>query len=186
MSSYLTELVTTLYKTSNIIINVNRDPISLEHTRILLSAWGFVKKLVNRAHRNVCGNSTFADMRNLLLRKCLWTEGVQHCLSRVVSSCSSCKASSTPPPNRCVSYLSLNHLLHEVGCVDQFHLDGVKLFHAMATANRYSAVFIVQSTNLAEAVLKFKSCALSQFWHPATVHADAASCKGEFAGLMKI
>lgn len=88
VSSYVsnpTEPITAPDKTSNIITDVNRFPISSEHTKHSLSSWDSVKKLVDSVNRHVCGHSTFTDMRTLLLRNGLWNDGVQHYLSRVVS-----------------------------------------------------------------------------------------------------
>ena len=131
-------------------------------------------------------NATFSDMRTLLMRNGLWTNQVQHYLVHVVSSCTSCKASATPPPNRQVSLASLNRQLNEVVCVDHFHLDDVTLFHCMDTATRFSAAYVVDSTALDEAVIGFETCWLSQFWPPDAIHADSAFCKGEFAEMLKI
>lgn len=152
----------------------------------ILTSWDSVKKVVDRVHRHVCGHATFSDMRTLLIRNRLWSNEVQHYLSQTVSECVSCKASSTPPPNRRVSLSSLNRQLNEVVCVDHFHLDGVTLFHAMDTATRFSSAYVVESTGLDQAVLAFESCWLSQFWPPTCIHADTGFCKGEFAEMTKL
>lgn len=73
-----------------------------------------------------------------------------------------------------MSLFPVNRQLNEVVCVDHFHLDDVPLFHAMDTATRYSAAYVVQSTEPEEGVLAFESCWLAQLWPPDAVHADAA------------
>lgn len=151
-----------------------------------LANWTSVKKLVDRVHRHVFRHATFSDMRTLLIRNNLWNDQVQHYLASVVTSCTSCKASSTPPPNRRVSLSSLNRQINEVVCVDHFHLDSVTLLHAMDTATRYSAAFVVESTSLHEAVLGFESCWLSPFWPTTAVHVDSAFWKGSFLDMLKL
>lgn len=139
-----------------------------------IANWPSVGKLVDSVHRHVCGHSSYADIRMLFIRNKLWSNEVQRYLSHIVSTCTSCKASSTPPPNRRVSLMSLKRQLNEVVCIDHMHLDSVTLFHAMDSAMRLSYAHVVSSAGLSEAVVAFESCWLQQFWPPSAVHADDA------------
>lgn len=56
----------------------------------------------------------------------------------------------------------------------------------METTTRYSAVQVVESKGLKEAVFAFESCWISQFWPPCSVHADSVLCKGVFADMLKM
>lgn len=165
-------------------VDINHNSLHLTPSDAV-SSWSSVKRLVDRIHKHVCGHASYSDVRTLLLRNRLWTNQVQHYLVQVFSSCTSCKASAAPPPNRRVSLTSLNRQLNEVVCVDHFHLDNVTLFHVMDTATRLSAAHVVKSTKLEEAVLAFEACWLSQFWTPMAVHGDAAFSKGAFRSMLQ-
>lgn len=59
-------------------------------------------------------------------------------------------------------------------CLDHFHVESVKLFHAMDSATHYSAALVVESTALSDAIYTFGTCLLSHFWIPDSRHADKA------------
>lgn len=85
-----------------------------------------------------------------------------------------------------MSLSALIYQLTEVLCVDYINLNGVTLFYVMDMAIRYYAPYFVQSTNLAEVLLAFESCWLSQFWSPSAVHAKTTFWKEEYDMLMTI
>ena len=128
-----------------------------------LDDWAKLKRVVDRVHKHVCGHAAFSDMRTLLVRNKLWNEHVQKYLTTIVTECSDCSKSSTPPPNRRVSLSSLDRNFNDVVCLDHFYLDEMVIFHAMDTASRFSAGHVVSSTSLEEAVYAFEISWLSQF-----------------------
>ncbi len=96
-----------------------------------LTEWKDVRRIVDRVHHHVCDHAEFSDIRTLLQRIHLWNEQVQHYLSKVVGECSSCRTTSTPPPNRRVSISSLNKSFNDIVCIDHLFLGSVTVFHVM-------------------------------------------------------
>ena len=69
--------------------------------------------------------------------------------------------------------------------VDHFYLDDLCIFHCMDYVTRFSAIHIVPSTKLADAVAGFEACWLNQFWHPNKIQGDKAFNNGEFANYLQ-
>lgn len=111
---------------------------------------------------------------------------MHHYLVRIVSSCSSSKASATLPPNFRVSIAALNRQINDVMCFEHMHLEVVRLFHEMNTATCFSAAHVLESTRLEEAVFAFESCWIFQFWLLCSVHTNSALCKGVFTDMLEL
>lgn len=90
-----------------------------------ISTWSQHKGVIYKVHRHVCNHSTFPDMITLLRRNKIWTDDAQNYLGDFIRRCTSCVASSTPPPTRKVSCSSINHSLNDVFMIDHVLLSSV-------------------------------------------------------------
>ncbi len=142
--------------------------------------WSEVVKIIDKVHKHVCGHATYTDFQLLLERNNLWNETVASYVAQTIQNCSSCKSSALPQPNRKVSISTLSKQFNEIVCIDHFFLDEICLVHCMDLVSRFSAVQAVESTNLADAVVAFEACWVSQFWYPESLHGDKAFQIGEF------
>lgn len=133
-----------------------------------------LNRIVQRVHDHVCGHASFGDMRTLLQRNKLWNADVQRLLSVLVEKCKHCIASSPPKSNRKFSISGINRGFNDVVCVDHFHLDDLRIFHAMDSYSRFSAALSVSSASLSDAIIAFESVWVSQFWPPSSVQGDLA------------
>lgn len=147
--------------------------------------WPFLRRVIDDEHKIVCGHATFSDMRILLKRNKIWNPFCQKYLSDIVLNCH-CKASSTPPPSRCVSLSSQNREFNEVDCLDHLLLDTVSILHCMDTATYFSASTVVQSTSMDEAIYAVELCRFSQFWPQSAFQVDTAFDNEKFNNFCQI
>lgn len=87
-------------------------------------------------------------MRTLHQRNKLWNDQTQSYLSNVMSNCSDCKASSTPPPNRRVLLSSLNREFNDVVCMDHMFLDKITVFRMMYVTTIYFVGYVVDNVSM--------------------------------------
>ena len=80
----------------------------ISHPENQTLTWPYIKRIVDRVHKHVCGHAAYSDIRTLLKRNNLWSSAVQHYLDRMVHKCQSCVQSSRPQPTRKVSLSSLD------------------------------------------------------------------------------
>lgn len=142
--------------------------------------WKDVKKVIDKVHKHVCGHATLTDYKLLLERNGLWNETIASYIAKTMEECTACRCTSPPMPSRKVSISSLSKSFNEVLCVDHFNLDDVLMAHFMDLISRYSAAYIVSSTNLYDAVLGFEAAWVGQFWYPDSIQADKAFQVGDF------
>ena len=142
--------------------------------------WPYVKRIVDRVHRHVCGHAAYSDIRTLLERNDMWTSSVKHYLDRIIQQCANCVKSSRPQPTRKVSLSSLNSSFNDTVYIDHMYLDDMKIFHAMDMYSRFSACVVTKSTSMTESIIAFQACWLNLHWNPRTVQADPAFKNTEF------
>ena len=152
----------------------------LTHPENQTLTWPYVKRIIDRVHKHVCGQAAYSDIRTLLDRNNMWTPAVKHYLDRVIEQCSNCIQSSRPQPTRKVSLSSLNSSFNDTVYIDHMYLDDIKIFHAMDMQSRYSACMITTSTSMKESILAFQACWLNMHWTPRVVQADPAFRNSEF------
>ena len=75
--------------------------------------WPYIKLIIDRVHKHVCGHAAYSDIRTLLTRIAMWTQTVQHYLDRVTHSCHNCVQSSRPEPTRKMSLSYLDSVFVE-------------------------------------------------------------------------
>lgn len=73
---------------------------------------------------------------------------------------------------------------NQVVCVDHFYLDEIRLMHCMDLVSRFSAIQVVDSATLADAVAAFEACLVSYFWYPESIHVDKTFAVGDFKTYM--
>ena len=146
--------------------------------------WAVLQNILDKVHRHVCGHANFTDMRLLLERNEMWSPAVQQYLTQVVDRCTSCRHTAPPEPSRKVSISSFSTAFNEVVAVDHFHLEGVRIFHCMDVATRYSIGNVCVSASLDDAAHDFHQSWLAQFWTPDAVLGDKAFAGGKFREML--
>jgi len=142
--------------------------------------WSEIKAVVDKVHKHVCGHASYTDFELLLARNGLWNDAVASYVAQCVDQCTACRSTAPPQPNRKVSISSLSKSFNDIVCIDHFYLDQIRLMHCMDLVSRYSAVHIVSTVTMGEAVQAFEACWVSQFWYPESVHGDKAFQVGDF------
>lgn len=142
--------------------------------------WSEVKKVIDKVHKHVCGHATLTDYKLLLERNHLWNDSVASYIARTMEECTGCRCTAPALPSRKVSISSLSKNFNEIVCVDHLYLEEVLMAHYMDLVSRYSAAYIVSSTQLNEAVLGFEAAWVGQFWYPDSIQVDKAFQVGEF------
>lgn len=146
--------------------------------------WAEVKRIIDRVNNHTCGHVTYSDMKSLLHRNNLWSPSAMKYLTETIKRCTICIASSVPPPSRRVAISLLKRSFNEVLCLDHFHLDVLRLLHAMDTVSRYSTCHITSTVSMTHSIVCFEASWLSQFWTPAFVHAHKAFNNEEFTSFI--
>lgn len=149
-------------------------------------SWSALRRVVDRVHSHVCGHASYSDTRTLLVRNNLWNENVQNYLSKLISECRSCVATSTPPPNRRVSLSSLIRAFNDAVCIDHFFLESVTVFLIMDVASRFSAGALVESTSMEPSIYAFELAWVAQFWPPSAVQADGSFQNDAFREFLNV
>lgn len=90
-------------------ININED---------ILQSWSQNKRIVDKVHRNTCGNSSYFDIRTILQRKKIWSDDGKHYLGDTNRKYISCIASSTQPQSRKVALGTMNRSVNDVFMID--------------------------------------------------------------------
>lgn len=117
--------------------------------------WKEMKRIVDKVHRNVCGDVSYSDFKMLLKRKNIQNDIVDHYIKEKIRNCKSCHASELPPPSRKVSISLLSTELKEVVCVDHLSLDDLCLVHFMDLSTSFSTTCIVENKSIETAMRTF-------------------------------
>ena len=125
--------------------------------------WKEIQTVVDKVHKHVCGHSNFSDLKFLLQRNSLRNDEISKYLSRVLERCGACATTSEPKQERKVTISSMSRSFNVVVCIDHLHLDGIRVFHMMDSATRYSTGAVVQSTAMPEAIMQFEAQWVSPF-----------------------
>ena len=107
--------------------------------------------------KHVCGLANYTDFQILLESNDLWNDAVASYISQLIESCTACRFTASPQPNRKVSITSLSTQFNEVLCIDHFYLDAIHLMYFKDLTTRYSAVFDVDTTKMEDAVIAFEA-----------------------------
>lgn len=162
------------------------NSLKASRSKLDVTNWPSIRRIVDRGHKHVCGHATYSDMRALSDCNKLWNNQTQHYLSQAVSNCQHCKSASTPPPNRRVSLLSLNLEFKDIVFLDHFYLNSVTVLHCMDVATSFSAGAVVTSTNLETSIYNIELLWIAQFWPSSSLQADEAFHDPIFKSFLEI
>lgn len=137
-------------------------------------SWNGTKKIIKRIHEHVCGHSNYNDIKLLLQRNKIWSDGCVKYLSQLLESCPDCRVVKAPSANRPVSLSGMSSNFNDIVCVDHQNLGDHDVFHAMDIDSRYSAGGVVESTGMEEAIQQFEICWITPFWAPEYIQGDQA------------
>lgn len=157
---------------------------TLDQATLDQKPWAWAKSIIDKVHKHVCGHANFTDFQLLLKRNDLWNEAVASYVQKLVEGCTACPFTAPPQPSRKVSISSMSTQFNQVVCVDHFYLDEIRLMHCMDLVSRFSAIQVVDSETLADAVAAFEACWMSHFWYPESIHGDKAFAVGDFKTYM--
>lgn len=85
-----------------------------------LSDWNFVKRVVGKVHKHLCGHTRFSDMRKLLIHNHLWSENMQHYLTTVFTSYKHRQDDCTSPAICRVSLSAMSREFNQLVAIDHF------------------------------------------------------------------
>ena len=153
----------------------------MSHPENQTLTWPYIKRIIDRVHKHVCGHAAYSDIRTLLKRNNMLNQTVQHYLGRVIHSFHNCVQSSSPQPTRKVSLSSLDSAFNDTVYIDHMYLDDMKVFHVMDMHSRYLSCMITRSTNMSESIVAFQCFWLNAHWTTRVVRADPAFLTGEFS-----
>ena len=142
--------------------------------------WTDTVKIVDKVHKHVCGHSNFNDIRTLLERNGLWSDGCDKYLASVLESCSACRAVQMPVGMRTVSLSALSANFNQLVNIDHFFLNDITVCHVMDATSRYSVGQIVDSTSIPLAIETLESRWITEFWPPHALQYDRAFATSEF------
>lgn len=130
------------------------------------------KYFIDQIHLQVCGHSTFSDMKTLLHRNGLWDNDTEKYSCDILETCTSCKLTALPKKTRKVSLSSMSRSFNQQVCIDHFYLGENIVFHVMNASTRYSSGCIATDASMDEAVRAFESQWSAPFCHPDTIIAN--------------
>lgn len=126
---------------------------SADISKTNLMDWMTMKALIDTVNSHVCGDSSYEDMRTLLIQNWLWSDYSEVYLRDEVSRCCECRATAKLKASHKVSLSSLNRCLNDFVVFDHLFLEVVRLMNVMDSTKRYSAGEICNKVQITEWVM---------------------------------
>lgn len=147
---------------------------------LTLNDWESIKAFINKVHKPVCGHAQYSDFKTLLSRNELWSKEIEFYLISIGLEFGGCRAIAQHELSRSLGISSLSRHFNDVVTVDHFCLGEICLFYCMDYATRFSAVHVVPSPKLRNAVIRQEPCCFNQFWHTKKIQGDNTFHSGDF------
>ena len=146
--------------------------------------WQDIEKIIDKAHKRVCGLAKLSDMDVLLKRNNQWNYEIQNYLTHTLSSIVECAKTYMTKQARKISLNSLNRSFNELVCIDHFNLGDIGLCHIMDATTRYSVGADVPHNSMQSAISFLDAHWISPCRTPNAIQYDLAFNNHGFSHLL--
>lgn len=132
----------------------------------------------------MCEHATLSDIKTLSRQTSLPNDQIQRCSSPVISNCTGCRASATPPPNQRLFISSPYYGFNVIVTIDCIFMGAATLLHVTDAAKIFSAAHVVSLTSSEKVETGFEPWQLKHFWTFCSIQGDVAFVKTVFINFV--